>query len=47
MEIWRKWYIQELPHGAPYVILPVMHNGKILERDTLVQLKVENLDPYF
>ena len=27
--------------------VPVMHNGKLLERDTLVQLKVENLEPYF
>ena len=27
--------------------VPVMHNGKFLERDTLVQLKVENLEAYF
>ena len=27
--------------------VPVMHNGKFLGRDTLVQLKVENLEPYF
>ena len=25
----------------------VMHNGSLLGRDTLVQLKVENLEPYF
>ena len=27
--------------------VPVMHNGKLLERDTLVQLKIKNLEPYF
>lgn len=27
--------------------VPVMHNGKFLGRDTLVQLKVENLDLIF
>ena len=28
-------------------VVPVMHNGSLLGRDTLVQLKVENLEPYF
>lgn len=28
-------------------IAPVMHNGSFLGRDTLVQLKVKNLEPYF
>ena len=27
--------------------VPVMHNGKFLGRDAMVQLKVENLEPYF
>ena len=27
--------------------VPVMHNSSLLGRDTLVQLKVENLEPYF
>lgn len=27
--------------------VPVMHNGQPLGRDTLVQLSVENLEPYF
>lgn len=26
--------------------VPVMHNGNLLGHDTLVQLKVENLEPY-
>ena len=27
--------------------VPVMHNGSLLGRDTLVQLKVNNPEPYF
>jgi hypothetical protein len=27
--------------------VPVMHEGRPLGRDTLVQLSVENLEPYF
>ncbi len=30
-----------------YIIYAREHNGKFLGRDTLVQLKVENLEPYF
>lgn len=27
--------------------VPVMHNGSLLGHDTLIQLKVNNLEPYF